>query len=106
MTGIPHNAHWRDKAACAREDPELFFPTGGLYQPDRVAKAKKICTSCPVVDECLSYAMDHNELFGIWGGLTEKQRVDLKRRAMHERRRRMYGDGSYRVDPGWKGRRG
>lgn len=99
MYGISHDARWREKAACSKEDPELFFPTGvNGYSEKIVDQAKAICRTCPVADECLSYAMDHDEDYGIWGGLTENQRRDLKRRAMRERRYRMYGNSSYKVE--------
>jgi WhiB family redox-sensing transcriptional regulator len=68
---------WQDRALCAQTDPEAFFPEKG----GSTREAKKICSSCPVRSECLSYALAHDERFGIWGGLSERERRRLKRMA-------------------------
>jgi len=62
--------------ACAQADPEAWFPEKG----EKVSQAKKICQACPIRNQCLEYALETNEVFGIWGGLTYKQRLRLKRR--------------------------
>jgi WhiB family redox-sensing transcriptional regulator len=59
---------WQERALCAQTDPEAFFP------------AKRVCLSCDVRSECLEYALAHDERFGIWGGLSERERRRLKRR--------------------------
>jgi WhiB family redox-sensing transcriptional regulator len=69
---------WHDRALCAQTDPEAFFPEKG----GSTREAKKICTGCEVRGECLSYALAHDERFGIWGGLSERERRRLKRRAV------------------------
>lgn len=61
---------WRVDALCAQTDPEVFFPERG----DSGARAKRICGECPVRLQCLDNAMASDEHFGIWGGLTEKER--------------------------------
>lgn len=66
---------WQTDALCAQTDPEAFFPEKGGSTRD----AKRVCGSCPVRDECLDYAMDHDEKFGIWGGLSERERRRLRR---------------------------
>lgn len=66
---------WQDKALCAETDPEAFFPEKGGSTRD----AKRICAGCEVRDECLQYALEHDERFGIWGGLSERERRRLKR---------------------------
>ncbi|MEO8815151.1 MAG: WhiB family transcriptional regulator [Mycobacterium sp.] len=66
---------WQDRALCAQTDPEAFFPEKGGSTRD----AKKICQRCPVRNECLDYALGHDERFGIWGGLSERERRRLKR---------------------------
>jgi WhiB family transcriptional regulator, redox-sensing transcriptional regulator len=66
---------WQDSAACAEVDPDLHFPEKG----GRTREAKKTCKSCFVKAECLEYALDNDERFGIWGGLTERERRKLKR---------------------------
>lgn len=67
---------WQLDAACAGTDPELFFPqTGGTPWP-----AKAICRRCPVIDACLSWALE-NRPDGVWGATTEHERdVILDRR--------------------------
>lgn len=68
---------WQVDALCAQTDPEAFFPEKGGSTRD----AKRICTSCDVRGECLEYALSNDERFGIWGGLSERERRKLKRRA-------------------------
>jgi WhiB family redox-sensing transcriptional regulator len=69
---------WRTKALCAQTDPEAFFPEKGGSTRD----AKRVCTGCPVRAECLKFALVNDERFGIWGGLSERERrrVRLERR--------------------------
>lgn len=67
---------WQDQALCAQTDPEAFFPEKG----GSTREAKRICASCPVRIECLDYALAHDERFGIWGGLSERERRKIKRR--------------------------
>jgi WhiB family transcriptional regulator, redox-sensing transcriptional regulator len=66
---------WQDRALCAQTDPEAFFPEKG----GSTREAKKICLGCEVRSECLDYALAHDERFGIWGGLSERERRRLKR---------------------------
>jgi WhiB family redox-sensing transcriptional regulator len=66
---------WQEKALCAQTDPEAFFPEKG----GSTREAKRICLGCEVRDECLEYALAHDERFGIWGGLSERERRRLKR---------------------------
>jgi WhiB family redox-sensing transcriptional regulator len=67
---------------CRTVDPELWFPeTNSLG-----LQAKKFCASCPVVEECLQYALENNEKHGIWGGLSRSQRILLRRRRGMTRR--------------------
>jgi WhiB family redox-sensing transcriptional regulator len=68
---------WQDKALCAQTDPEAFFPEKG----GSTREAKRICVSCEVKQECLEYALMQDERFGIWGGLSERERRRLKRAA-------------------------
>lgn len=76
-----------DEPACSQTDPELFFPVetelgfGGIMAKYiSIESAKKICDSCPLKVQCLEYALLNNEI-GIWGGTTERQREEIKRRA-------------------------
>ena len=78
---------WRAKAACRDKDPELFFPvgnTGAAYQ--QIEEAKAVCRTCKVIDACLKCALDTNQDYGVWGGLSEDERRQLKRKAMRLRR--------------------
>ena len=69
---------WQERALCAQTDPEAFFPEKG----GSTREAKRICQSCEVRDECLEYALEYDERFGIWGGLSERERRRLKKRAI------------------------
>jgi WhiB family transcriptional regulator, redox-sensing transcriptional regulator len=66
---------WQERALCAQTDPEAFFPEKG----GSTREAKRICMGCEVRDACLDYALAHDERFGIWGGLSERERRRLKR---------------------------
>ncbi|GAB3357619.1 hypothetical protein GCM10027300_28080 [Modestobacter lapidis] len=68
---------WQESALCAETDPEAFFPEKG----GSTREAKKICTGCEVRAECLEFALSNDERFGIWGGLSERERRRLRRRA-------------------------
>ena len=69
---------WQERALCAQTDPEAFFPEKG----GSTREAKRICLGCEVRSECLEYALQHDERFGIWGGLSERERRKLKKRAV------------------------
>ena len=69
---------WQEQALCAETDPEAFFPEKG----GSTREAKKICTGCEVRAQCLEYALANDERFGIWGGLSERERRRLRRRAV------------------------
>ncbi|WP_166987327.1 WhiB family transcriptional regulator [Canibacter zhoujuaniae] len=78
---------WREKAACLTVDPEIFFPVGNTGPAlEQIERAKSVCASCKVTDQCLQYAMDSNQDHGVWGGLSEDERRALKRRAARARR--------------------
>ena len=68
---------WRLEGLCAETDPEAFFPEKGGSTRD----AKRVCAGCPVRMECLEYALGNDERFGIWGGLSERERRRLRRSA-------------------------
>ncbi|EWC62414.1 Sporulation regulatory protein WhiB [Actinokineospora spheciospongiae] len=69
---------WQERALCAQTDPEAFFPEKG----GSTREAKRICLGCEVRAECLDYALAHDERFGIWGGLSERERRKLKKRVV------------------------
>ncbi len=68
------DASWRLEALCAETDPEAFFPEKGGSTRD----AKRVCTGCTVRAECLEFALANDERFGIWGGLSERERRRLR----------------------------
>ncbi|MDY6051106.1 MAG: WhiB family transcriptional regulator [Rothia sp. (in: high G+C Gram-positive bacteria)] len=69
---------WQADALCAQTDPEAFFPEKGGSTRD----AKRVCSECPVRQACLEYAMENDERFGIWGGLSERERRRLRKQAI------------------------
>jgi WhiB family redox-sensing transcriptional regulator len=73
---------WQERANCLGVDPDLFFPERGAS----TREAKAVCGSCEVRPECLEYALDHAEKFGIWGGLSERERRRLRRQRALARR--------------------
>ena len=74
-SAISEEDQWQERALCAQTDPEAFFPEKG----GSTREAKRICLGCEVRDECLDYALAHDERFGIWGGLSERERRRIKR---------------------------
>ena len=67
---------WVSQGLCGQVDPELFYPG----QRDCGNEAKRLCRSCPVQTQCLTWALDHNETHGIWGGYSPQQRKTMRRR--------------------------
>lgn len=72
---IDEDDQWQERGLCAQTDPEAFFPEKG----GSTREAKRICQGCEVRDRCLEYALANDERFGIWGGLSERERRRLKR---------------------------
>lgn len=73
---------WRHQAACRGKDMDLFFAAEGERGSERrirEAKAKALCSGCPVRTDCLLYALTSPEKFGTWGGLSEDERQSKKR---------------------------
>ena len=78
MTSLPLLASasdWSSAAACSTADPDELFVTGAAQN-----RAKLVCQGCPVRTECLSDALDNQVEFGVWGGMTERERRALLRR--------------------------
>lgn len=73
---------WQARANCMGVDPDLFFPERGAS----TREAKEVCRGCVVRDNCLEYALDNGEKFGIWGGMSERERRRLRRARAIERR--------------------
>ncbi len=66
---------WQLYANCLGVDPDLFFPERGASTKE----AKAVCRACVVREDCLEYALENSEKFGIWGGLSERERRRLRR---------------------------
>jgi WhiB family transcriptional regulator, redox-sensing transcriptional regulator len=72
---------WRLRSACQSVDPELFFPVSFAGRSlEQVAEAKAVCARCVVQRQCLAFAMQTRQMYGIWGGLTEEERARKTRR--------------------------
>lgn len=74
---------WRELAICRGMDPELFFPIGAdssVAALDQIDEAKAVCHTCPVMRECMGWALNVAAVEGIWGGTTEAERRALRRR--------------------------
>ncbi|MFF5451838.1 WhiB family transcriptional regulator [Streptomyces sp. NPDC012950] len=66
---------WQERAACARVEPDLFFPE----RSDSVTReTRRVCWDCPVRAECLAHALANDETDGLWGGLTPRERRQLR----------------------------
>lgn len=78
---------WQDAANCLGVDPDLFFPERGAS----TREAKEVCKGCVVRGECLEYALANGEKFGIWGGLSERERRRLRRQRAQDTRRVING---------------
>jgi WhiB family transcriptional regulator, redox-sensing transcriptional regulator len=73
---------WQRQANCMGVDPDLFFPERGAS----TREAKEVCRGCVVREDCLEFALTNSEKFGIWGGLSERERRRIRRRRAVERR--------------------
>ena len=78
LHGVVEEPGWQERALCAQTDPEAFFPEKGGSTRD----AKKVCLVCDVRLDCLEYALENDERFGIWGGLSERERRRLRKQAV------------------------
>ena len=78
----PEQPGWQDYANCLGVDPDLFFPERGAS----TREAKEVCRGCVVREDCLEYALENGEKFGIWGGMSERERRRLRRQRAIERR--------------------
>lgn len=87
--------NWRDLAECRDTPPQWFFPQPQMGRGDAIDRsdpyenARPVCARCPVANDCLEWAIAHNE-YGYWGGMSENERQALKRRRRYAERT---GDG-------------
>ncbi|MFE1962414.1 WhiB family transcriptional regulator [Streptomyces sp. NPDC059479] len=70
-----HELSWQESALCAQTGPDFFFPAPG----SSTREAKLLCGACEGREACLQYALANDERFGVWGGLSEKERQKLRR---------------------------
>jgi len=75
IDGTAELAGWKSRANCMGVDPDLFFPERGMS----TREAKEVCRGCVVREDCLEYALANGEKFGIWGGLSERERRRIRR---------------------------
>jgi WhiB family redox-sensing transcriptional regulator len=79
----PKFSPWREGAACVALNDEIsFFPDP--EDVGAISKAKAVCATCPVSDECLTWAIETNQTEGIWGGHTARERRGIRRRWLEE----------------------
>lgn len=71
---LPAPPAWMADAVCATTDPEIFYPEKG----GSTKEAKRVCRNCPVIEQCLQYALERDERFGIFGGCSERERRKMK----------------------------
>jgi WhiB family redox-sensing transcriptional regulator len=76
MTAAQPSPAWMLEGLCRQADGDAWFPEKGQHANEAVA----VCQACPVQAECLQYALDHDERYGLWGGLTPPQRAQLRPR--------------------------
>jgi WhiB family redox-sensing transcriptional regulator len=82
---------WIQHAACLDLDPELFFPVGTTGKAlEQIEEARAVCLGCPVINECLEWALVTHQDAGVWGGKTEDERRTIRR---NRQRRRKAGGG-------------
>jgi WhiB family redox-sensing transcriptional regulator len=75
VTALAEDLHWQARAACHEVEPDSLFVQGAAQR-----EARSVCQGCPVRLECLADALDSRTEFGVWGGLTERERRALRRR--------------------------
>ena len=71
---LPRPPRWMESAARAETSPDAFYPDKG----DPAKLAKKTCARCDVREQCLNYALEHDERLGIWGGIGSKERSRIQ----------------------------
>ena len=75
LPSLIQETRWQDYANCFGVDPAVFFPESG----GSTREAKEVCRGCVVREDCLEFALAHAEKFGVWGGMSERQRRRLRR---------------------------
>lgn len=78
---LAEDRSWQSRANCMGVDPDLFFPERGAS----TREAKEVCRGCVVRDDCLEFALANSEKFGIWGGMSERERRRVRRQRALEK---------------------
>ena len=97
---------WQVQAACRGMASSFFFHPWGERGPsrdERVQRAKEVCGTCPVIDACRRHALEVQEQYGVWGGLSEEERLVLLNRGRRSLRRKVLAQNSElsnAIDPG------
>jgi WhiB family redox-sensing transcriptional regulator len=79
VDSLIHPEPWMRSAACATTDPDMFFPEKPAKTArEREAAAKAVCGGCPVRVQCLTYALEHGEEHGVWGGTSARERAAIR----------------------------
>lgn len=76
--------NWREGAACFDQTGFDFFPAP--EDTIGIERVKAICRICPVADDCAAFAIETNQTEGVWGGMTQAERVKLRRRWLQDLR--------------------
>ena len=78
VSALPAHDRWEMSAACRGADTATFYPADkerGVSRRVREAKAKAICNQCPVIAQCLKWAIATDEPWGLWGGMSREERT-------------------------------
>lgn len=84
LAGDTGPSNWREAAICQQTDPDAFFPEPGS-SPAVTRQVCAVCQSCSVRINCLEWALARDERYGIWGGLTRTQRVQIAKQRTQSR---------------------
>jgi WhiB family transcriptional regulator, redox-sensing transcriptional regulator len=85
MRAVIESSRWWELAACRSTDPELFFPVSQVGPARRqLDRAKAVCADCRVRQLCLDYALSTRQVHGVWGGLTEEERLAESAQREHQ----------------------
>ena len=80
MDSVTKTTEWMERGNCRNFPPATFFPSDGAG----VERARAICTNCPVISECLEYALAEHIDHGVWGGCSERERRRIAKRRRSE----------------------
>jgi len=83
---LMQDTSWQDSSNCLGVDPDLFFPERGAS----TREAKEVCRGCVVQNDCLEFALENSEKFGIWGGMSERERRRIRRQRAQDRELEAY----------------